>query len=639
MLNRLRTKFNLSKEDPADPLDSEGEVEEDDADLVSLRKRLNRRQALVDLLVSLAPRISLLLILAGFVAVLLLPTHLLSRSTYISENAILPGQVNTYWSWGEVNKADRYAEKIEEWRDLPTKERGKTIKELFQSFGLRSQTQSYTFTSMASSQSISNGTNVHAILHAPRTDGAEALVLMASWLTRRPGSDVRGGDVNVRGVASVLALAEFLISFNLWSKDIIFLIADGYIEGTHAWLKAYHGVDQSNLKMEELEIRTGSIWAALNLDFPFHSFSHIGIEYEGINGQLPNLDLINSIAHIVRWTGSCPITIHDEPLEPTYPNYLPDHPELHKYIQAGRTIIRQMSYGLMGSPSGPEGTFSTYRIDAISLFAYPADGPHGFHTLGKIVESSLRSLNNLLERLHQSFFLYLMQSEQSFISVGMYLIVPLLFAVGLTIKGLALWASLQKDLKSCQNDEKEKLNSTDYKAIQPGDVYNEKGLDILWSLRVISFTHIVGIITYWAVIRCINPTKSKESRKLYAVLFISSILPLLLIKIIPPRTHDSIKLLEPIQLMLCGCFISVISVLNFPLGAAIGIILNIHPIGIWALFMITPLFGFWYNINHSIIFNDQILQSWFLPFGLIIFLPLLIQSFIVYLLKTKRIIK
>ncbi|KNE87905.1 hypothetical protein PSTG_18616, partial [Puccinia striiformis f. sp. tritici PST-78] len=125
----------------------------------------------------------------------------------------------------------------------------------------------------------------------------------------------------------------------------------------------------------------------------------------GINGQLPNLDLINTVAHIVRWTGSCPVTIHSEPLEPSYPSYLPDHPGLQRYL-AGRTIVKQMSYGFTGSPSGPEGLFSTYGIDAISLFAHPADGPHGFQTLGTIIESSLRSLNNLLERLHQSFFLY-----------------------------------------------------------------------------------------------------------------------------------------------------------------------------------------------------------------------------------------
>lgn len=95
--------------------------------------------------------------------------------------------------------------------------RAQAIQSAFELIGLPAQTQSYTFTSSASRESsprssIANGTNVHAILHAPRTDGSEALVLMASWLTRRPGSDIQGKDVNVRGVASVLALAKYLMS-------------------------------------------------------------------------------------------------------------------------------------------------------------------------------------------------------------------------------------------------------------------------------------------------------------------------------------------------------------------------------------------------------------------------------------------
>lgn len=62
----------------------------------------------------------------------------------------------------------------------------------------------------AASQTL-RGTNVYSILQAPKTDGAEALVLSASWLSRlRDGEGRR--RVNTRGVASVLALANFLKS-------------------------------------------------------------------------------------------------------------------------------------------------------------------------------------------------------------------------------------------------------------------------------------------------------------------------------------------------------------------------------------------------------------------------------------------
>ena len=32
----------------------------------------------------------------------------------------------------------------------------------------------------------------------------------------------------------------------MWSKDIVFVVADGYIDGMQAWLDAYHGNGQSS---------------------------------------------------------------------------------------------------------------------------------------------------------------------------------------------------------------------------------------------------------------------------------------------------------------------------------------------------------------------------------------------------------
>ena len=71
--------------------------------------------------------------------------------------------------------------------------------------------------------------------------------------------------------------------------------------------------------------------------------------------------------------------------------------------------------------------FGRFRIDGVAIFGVPAEGPHGFYAMGRYVsdstpnkwpflmdvdafstvESTMRSLNNLLERFHQSFFLYL----------------------------------------------------------------------------------------------------------------------------------------------------------------------------------------------------------------------------------------
>jgi len=104
-----------------------------------------------------------------------------------------------------------------------------------------------------------SGSNAYAILSSPRHSGAEAAVISASWLSMTGDGD---GTLNLRGVATVLSLAAFLnrqsqhpafvhstnfsSEYSLWSKDLIFVISDGYMEGMQAWASAYHGHTQSS---------------------------------------------------------------------------------------------------------------------------------------------------------------------------------------------------------------------------------------------------------------------------------------------------------------------------------------------------------------------------------------------------------
>lgn len=65
----------------------------------------------------LPPYLSALLILVGVVWLLLLPLNDYSRQTYISENALLPGQVHTYFSGSEQNIFRGYRQEIEAVKD------------------------------------------------------------------------------------------------------------------------------------------------------------------------------------------------------------------------------------------------------------------------------------------------------------------------------------------------------------------------------------------------------------------------------------------------------------------------------------------------------------------------------------------
>jgi glycosylphosphatidylinositol transamidase len=56
-----------------------------------------------------------------------------------------------------------------------------------------------------------------------------------------------------------------------------------------------------------------------------------------------------------------------------------------------------------------------------------------------VTESLIRSINNLLEHLHQSFFFYILLNANRFVSIGNYLPAAMLIAGSFTISALALW--------------------------------------------------------------------------------------------------------------------------------------------------------------------------------------------------------
>ncbi len=71
--------------------------------------------------------------------------------------------------------------------------------EIFKSAGLRSARQQYEY---ISSGQTTLGQNIYSILHAPRGDATEAIVLVAAWKNA-------DGELNRSGVALLLTLARY----------------------------------------------------------------------------------------------------------------------------------------------------------------------------------------------------------------------------------------------------------------------------------------------------------------------------------------------------------------------------------------------------------------------------------------------
>ena len=76
------------------------------------------------------------------------------------------------------------------------------LEEIFRSTGLRAARQKYRFEAAGNNYA---GENVYAILHAPRGDATEAIVLVAAWTNM-------DGELNQSGCALVLTLARYFKS-------------------------------------------------------------------------------------------------------------------------------------------------------------------------------------------------------------------------------------------------------------------------------------------------------------------------------------------------------------------------------------------------------------------------------------------
>lgn len=370
--------------------------------LFDLLQRVAINLGLVNRATHSLPYISFLAAFAGIAVLLILPMDGQFRNTYISENALLPAQAHTYFRESEWNIVRGYREEVHLLEEKTQIEQTLAVKAWFEEIGLKTSIHNWDISYGSENKS---GTNVYGILHAPRGENTEAMVLVAPWINK-------DGDYNDGGVSLVVSLARYLKKWSVWSKNIIFVVTSDSHFSMRSWVSDYH---------TSMENTAGAIEAAVVLDYPSKSdyFDEIEISYEGLNGQLPNLDLFNT-AVIISSHENLRIIIQNMATV----NFL--HYK-ERAITLLRGIIAQLSAGLGPGP-GSE-TFSGWRINAIALRARGTKGPADITTFGRVAESTLRSINNLLEHFHQSFFFYFLLAPRKFVSIGKYLPAAILLAI------------------------------------------------------------------------------------------------------------------------------------------------------------------------------------------------------------------
>lgn len=256
--------------------------------------------------------------------------------------------------------------------------------------------------------------------------------------------------------------------------------------------------------MAPLPLKSGALQGALALDYAVdHRFEALHIIYDGTNGQLPNLDLINSMVNIAG--GQMGVHTAIQGIENHSNNY---QDRLH-------TILRGMIKQSLGLATGPHSSFIPYHVDAITLQPY-GDGWHDEMALGRIVEGTFRSLNNLLEHLHQSFFFYLLMHRDHFVSIGTYLPSAMLLAANFSIMAIFLWVKSGQESKNSNSTSANAKNAK--RDVQAGSSTVER--DLFLPISVVTTCQALSVVPLFAFNNISVSVRSTPPHSLFAELTI-----------------------------------------------------------------------------------------------------------------------
>lgn len=317
----------------------------------------------------------------------------------------MPSQVISYFRESEWNIVRGFKHEIANMEGDSIDVRNGKVEEWLKDFGLVT----------AYHDNGKTNATLYGVMHAPRGDDTEAMVLAVPWKT----SD---GEYNEGGMGIMLALTRYFSRMSIWSKNIIIVIPETGHMPLRSWVDAYH---------TSLDTTAGSIDAAIVIEYGKNGdyFDYYEMFYEGLNGQLPNLDLLNSantIASNENIKGSIQNTPSDKIGENTYWTRL-------SILIKG--IFNLALAGLSRNTPGCE-AFSGWQIQAFTIRAKGNSGPNDITQFGRIVDSTFRSVNNLLEKFHQSFFFYLLMNTRNFVSIGTYLPAAVLVAVSFALSSI-----------------------------------------------------------------------------------------------------------------------------------------------------------------------------------------------------------
>lgn len=477
----------------------------------------------------------------GIIWMIALPYHEFSASNYFSENQLLPGLVDTYFS------LDHYTHRLHRsFKALKCENASRSIKDRikneFNELGFDVYEQNFQVPSQST-----NGSNVYGILRSPRAPGVESLILNVPLYS----------DCSSTGsLALMVSLAMYFRDQSYWAKDVIFLVTENNLYGTQAWLNGYFNDHTPDILAENLYGRGGSIQAAITLDFESHVIDYLDVLYVGSNGLLPNLDLIHVVNRIANMEGV--------PSKFQYQSQLFQHKE--EFFLNLQSLMRMISTQSSGYPSGNHGLFYKYRIEAVTLHGVQSSKGRyrrvEFGPIGRMMEGIFRSANNMLEHFHQSFFLYVLPNTYTYISIGMYMPPVGCIVLSLAVHLILLWIDIFK-LDQQEGATVKEPHLVTMSPLLNGDIIKRLSLSYLLSVCCyFGLQYFFDNLTYY----------SPAGNHLFSVLMVTLFIAVTTVVMIQNYSKNEVLSNHRFfGLLLLGIVILVISIFNFSAAFVIAV--------------------------------------------------------------------
>lgn len=257
-----------------------------------------------------------------------------------------------------------------------------------------------------------NGSLTYTVASSSRGDSREAcvVVVVLNYDSIAEGS---------WGVAIGATLAQHLRMVSWLSKDIFVVFVDGslpYGAGVRAWLRSYFGGSSA--------VRRGVLRQAVVLD-TMKGPTHLLADVEGINGAVPNQDIVNA--------------------------WLIEARDKRKMVVQHRGVWESAFHHLgNGGVHSSHAPFLEMQVPAFTILGQKT-GKKGIREidpdmLAKSVEGIVRCFSNNLQQLHHSFNFYFYTGQRRHISSGIYLY-PV-FAMQLPLLSFLMTSSAYREIRS-----------------------------------------------------------------------------------------------------------------------------------------------------------------------------------------------